>query len=166
MTQLAKATPSQRLFHAAHVERQKRLGSVKEAKTYAPPVVFAEPKLIEAIKKPEPVIEHPPVAKRQPGISKIVHIRRQVALTYGLKQSDLTGERRFINIARPRQIAMYLARTMLKRPWHEIGFHFGHRDHTTVIHAVRKIESLIAIDQVIASQVAAIRTALEVHRDN
>ncbi len=69
-------------------------------------------------------------------------IQRAVAEYYNLRLSELLSARRSRNIARPRQVAMYLAKQLTERSLPEIGRRFGGRDHTTVIHAVRKIEEL------------------------
>ena len=69
-------------------------------------------------------------------------IQRAVAEYYNLRLGELLSQRRSRNIARPRQVAMYLAKQLTERSLPEIGRRFGGRDHTTVIHAVRKIEEL------------------------
>ena len=63
-------------------------------------------------------------------------------------------------VARPRQVAMYLAKQLTARSLPEIGRKFGGRDHTTVMHAVRKVEELIADDAQIAQDTDVIRRAL------
>ena len=68
--------------------------------------------------------------------------------------------RRARNVARPRQVAMYLAKMLTARSLPEIGRKFGGRDHTTVMHAVRKVEELIADDAQIAQDVDVVRRAL------
>ena len=69
-----------------------------------------------------------------------------VARQYNVSRSDLLSSRRTANVVRPRQVAMYLAKTLTLRSLPEIGRRFGGRDHTTVLHAVRKIEALVAKD--------------------
>ena len=69
----------------------------------------------------------------------IENIQKTVADFYKLKISDMYSKRRPANIARPRQIAMYLAKELTQKSLPEIGELFGGRDHTTVLHAVRKI---------------------------
>ena len=64
-------------------------------------------------------------------------------------------------VARPRQVAMYLAKTLTSRSLPDIGRRFGGRDHTTVIHAVRKIEELRQTDSQIAEDVELLRRMLE-----
>lgn len=88
-------------------------------------------------------------------------IMRKVADHYNIKIADLLGPRRNRTIARPRQVAMYLAKKLTARSLPEIGRRFGGRDHTTVIHAVRKIEELKGTDSQIAEDVELLRRALE-----
>ena len=72
----------------------------------------------------------------------IDEIQKAVADHYNLRLTEMLSERRARNIARPRQVAMYLAKQLTQRSLPEIGRKFNGRDHTTVIHAVRKIEDL------------------------
>jgi len=88
-------------------------------------------------------------------------IIRKVAEHYNLRLSDMLSARRTRTIARPRQMAMYLAKTLTSKSLPEIGRRFGGRDHTTVIHAVRKIEELRAVDVQIAEDLELLRRALE-----
>ena len=62
---------------------------------------------------------------------------------------------------RPRQIAMYLAKTLTLRSLPEIGRRFGGRDHTTVLHAVRKIENLVGNDNVLAEEIELLKRLLQ-----
>jgi chromosomal replication initiator protein len=77
-------------------------------------------------------------------------IQKAVAEHYSLKQADLISERRARAVARPRQVAMWLAKQITTRSLPDIGRRFGGRDHTTVLHAVRRIESLKVEDAAIA----------------
>lgn len=88
-------------------------------------------------------------------------IMRKVSEHYNVRIADLLGPKRTRTIARPRQVAMYLAKTMTQRSLPEIGRRFGGRDHTTVIHAVRKIKELQDSDQRIAEDVVLLRRSLE-----
>ncbi len=87
-------------------------------------------------------------------------IQKAVAEHYVLKQADLLSERRTRAVARPRQLAMYLAKHLTTRSYPDIGRRFGGRDHTTVLHAVRRIEALKAEDAAIAADVEAITRKL------
>jgi chromosomal replication initiator protein len=80
-------------------------------------------------------------------------IQKTVAEHYSLKQADLISERRARAVARPRQVAMWLAKQITTRSLPDIGRRFGGRDHTTVLHAVRRIEQLKGEDQQIARDV-------------
>ena len=83
-------------------------------------------------------------------------IQKAVAEYYGMKQADLLSDRRNRAIARPRQTAMWLCKQLTTRSLPDIGRRFGGRDHTTVLHAVRKIEELKAVDAPIAADVEAL----------
>ena len=88
-------------------------------------------------------------------------IQRKVADYYNLRLSDLLSARRSRTIARPRQIAMYLSKILTTRSLPEIGRKFGGRDHTTVIHAVKKVEDLRVSDVAIDEVVEVLRRSLE-----
>jgi chromosomal replication initiator protein len=90
----------------------------------------------------------------------IDEIQRKVAEHYNLRMSDMHSARRARNVARPRQVAMYLAKQLTARSLPEIGRKFGGRDHTTVMHAVRKVEELMEDDAQIAQDVEVVRRAL------
>lgn len=91
----------------------------------------------------------------------IDEIQRAVCARFDLKQLDLISERRAVAIARPRQIAMYLAKRLTTRSLPEIGRKFGNRDHSTVIHAVRRIEELRGKDMEIDGAVRSLMRQLE-----
>lgn len=90
----------------------------------------------------------------------IDEIQRKVAEHYNIKLGDMHSARRARNVARPRQVAMYLSKQLTARSLPEIGRKFGGRDHTTVMHAVRKVEELTAEDASFAQDVEVIRRAL------
>ena len=90
------------------------------------------------------------------------NIQRTVAKYYNVKIQDLTGSRRTRSIARPRQIAMALAKELTSHSLPEIGESFGGRDHTTVLHAVRKIEELRESDSKISDDYNLLRHTLNV----
>lgn len=91
----------------------------------------------------------------------IDEIQRKVAEHYQLKLNDMHSARRARAVARPRQIAMYLSKQLTCRSLPEIGRKFGGRDHTTVMHAVKKIEELMGEDTTIAQDVEVIQRALK-----
>ncbi len=80
-------------------------------------------------------------------------IQKAVAEHYGLKQADLLCERRNRAIARPRQTAMWLCKQLTTRSLPDIGRRFGGRDHTTVLHAVRRIEELKVVEPTLFSDI-------------
>ena len=88
-------------------------------------------------------------------------IQRKVAEHYRLKISDLLCARRAREVARPRQIAMYLAKKLTPRSLPEIGRRFGGRDHTTVMHAVKRIEELRSQDRELDADVALLIRQLD-----
>ncbi len=83
-------------------------------------------------------------------------IQKACAEHYGMKQADLISERRNRSIARPRQAAMWLAKQLTTRSLPDIGRRFGGRDHTTVLHAVRRIEALKVDDAQLARDLEAL----------
>ncbi|WP_022728429.1 chromosomal replication initiator protein DnaA [Fodinicurvata sediminis] len=91
----------------------------------------------------------------------IEEIQKRVAEHYNVRVSDMSSARRARAVARPRQVAMYLAKQMTARSLPEIGRKFGGRDHTTVMHAVRKVEELKATDNGFAEDVDMLRRMLE-----
>ena len=91
----------------------------------------------------------------------IDEIQRRVAEHFNIKMAEMTSSRRARIVARPRQVAMYLAKQLTSRSLPEIGRKFGGRDHTTVMHAVRKIEELSASDRALAEDVELLRRMLQ-----
>ncbi|CAM3225712.1 chromosomal replication initiator protein DnaA [Paracoccus nototheniae] len=88
-------------------------------------------------------------------------IQRKVAEHYNIRLADMMGPKRARNVARPRQIAMYLSKQLTSRSLPEIGRRFGGRDHTTIMHGVRKIEELLVDDNALAEDVAMLKRMLE-----
>jgi chromosomal replication initiation ATPase DnaA len=81
--------------------------------------------------------------ERKRGYRSVESIMKIVCLHFGVSRIDVLSDRRTADIVRPRQIAMYLAKRLTLRSLPEIGRRFGGRDHTTVLHAVRKTQSLL-----------------------
>ncbi len=88
-------------------------------------------------------------------------IQKRVAEHYHMRLSDMSSARRARAVARPRQVAMYLAKQLTVRSLPEIGKKFGNRDHTTVMHAVSRITELMAADAAFAEDVDLLRKMLE-----
>ena len=80
---------------------------------------------------------------------------------YNIRLADLVGPKRVRTFARPRQIAMYLCKSLTSRSLPEIGRRFGGRDHTTVMHGVRRIDELRQTDAAIAEDLELLRRSLE-----
>lgn len=91
----------------------------------------------------------------------IEEIQRKVAEHYNVRLSDLIGPKRLRTIARPRQVAMYLAKQLTSRSLPEIGRRFGGRDHTTIMHGVRKIEELMVLDSQLADDLQLLKRLLQ-----
>jgi chromosomal replication initiator protein len=101
------------------------------------------------------------IRPQEPKRVKIEDIQRIVARQYNVSRSDLLSSRRTANVVRPRQVAMYLAKTLTLRSLPEIGRRFGGRDHTTVLHAVRKIEGLVGNDMALAEEIEILKRQLQ-----
>ncbi len=91
----------------------------------------------------------------------VEEIQRRVAEHYNIRLSDMVGPKRLRSFARPRQVAMYLCKQLTSRSLPEIGRRFGGRDHTTVMHGVKRIEELQLSDGQIAEDIELLRRALE-----
>lgn len=91
----------------------------------------------------------------------IEEIQRKVSEHYNIRFSELIGPTRVRTVARPRQVAMYLCKQLTTRSLPEIGRRFGGRDHTTIMHGVKKIETLRQKDSQIAEDIELLRRALE-----
>jgi chromosomal replication initiator protein len=91
----------------------------------------------------------------------IDEIQKRVAEHYNIRLADMHSERRARAVARPRQVAMWLCKQLTQRSLPEIGRKFGGRDHTTVMHAVRKIDELRAGDRSMAEDIELLRRMLE-----
>lgn len=138
-----------------------------------PKVERPKPALVEAINKAPPPPAPIDLPKAEPAIDhvrdwlilniapKVATIIRDTSAYFGVDVMDVLSQRRTANVMRPRQIGMYLAKTLTLRSLPEIGRRFGGRDHTTVLHAVRKIEALIeAGDAGVIADVSAIKARI------
>jgi chromosomal replication initiator protein len=100
------------------------------------------------------------VRTRDPKRVKIEEIQKLVATHYNVTRADILSARRTANVVRPRQIAMYLSKVLTPRSLPEIGRRFGGRDHTTVLHAVRKIEALAGADGRLSEEIDLLKRML------
>ena len=100
------------------------------------------------------------VRTREPKRVKIEDIQKLVATHFNVSRADILSSRRTATVVRPRQIAMYLAKVLTLRSLPEIGRRFGGRDHTTVLHAVRKIEGLANLDNQLSEELELLKRML------
>ena len=94
-------------------------------------------------------------------IANISDIQRKVASRYNIKVAEMSSSRRLRSIARPRQIAMYLSKTLTSKSLASIGANFGKKDHTTVMHAVKKIEELMSKDNDFREEITLLTRILQ-----
>ena len=100
------------------------------------------------------------VRQVEPKRVKIEEIQRIVAHHYQVSRADILSSRRTQTVVRPRQVAMYLAKQLTLRSLPEIGRRFGGRDHTTVLHAVRKIDDLVKNNSALSDEVELLKRML------
>jgi chromosomal replication initiator protein len=101
------------------------------------------------------------VRAREPRKVKIEDIQKLVATHFNVSRADILSSRRSASVVKPRQIAMYLAKVLTLRSLPEIGRRFGGRDHTTVLHAVRKIEGAVGADSGLREDVELLKRMLQ-----
>lgn len=92
---------------------------------------------------------------------KIEDVQRVVARHYNVSRDDLLSSRRTADVVWPRQVAVYLARVLTLRSFPDIGHYFGGRDHSTVLHAYRKIEALVGADTALAEEIEYLKGLLQ-----
>ncbi len=90
----------------------------------------------------------------------VEEIQEKVAAYYGLRVSEILSATRKAGIARPRQVAMYLCKSLTVKSLVEIGKYFGGKDHTTVLHACRRVEELFALDAVIQQDIQSLISSI------
>lgn len=101
------------------------------------------------------------VRAREPRKVKIEDIQKLVATHYNVSRADILSSRRSAGVVKPRQVAMYLSKILTLRSLPEIGRRFGGRDHTTVLHAVRKIEAAVGADSGLREDVELLKRMLQ-----
>jgi chromosomal replication initiator protein len=99
--------------------------------------------------------------EEETGVITIQQIQKLVAQTYKLTIDELVSKNNARNISHPRQVAMYLCKTLTKHSYPEIGRAFGGKHHTTVIHSVEKIESLVATDGTLQRLISELSESLQ-----
>jgi len=101
------------------------------------------------------------IRAREPKRVKIEDIQKLVANHYSVTRADILSSRRTATVVKPRQVAMYLSKALTLRSLPEIGRRFGGRDHTTVLHAVRKIEGLSAANTALREELELLKRMLQ-----
>ena len=101
------------------------------------------------------------IRSREPKRVKIEDIQKLVASHYSVTRQDILSSRRTAIVVKPRQVAMYLAKALTMRSLPEIGRRFGGRDHTTVLHAVRKIEGLCSANSALREELELLKRMLQ-----
>jgi hypothetical protein len=144
------------------------LSRLREFHAVVEPVVIRAP---EPEPQPEPEPVAPPVLEVQwiksieempdPRGPSVKDIKICVARHFNLSPRDLESPRRFAKIVRPRQIAFYLARKLTTRSFPDIGRRFGGKDHTTIIHSCKLIESRMGTDPKLAETVRCLEEQLQ-----
>lgn len=167
-------------LHHAHMERLARLGGIPKPWQPEPePVRVAGPVVVKVRPLDHPVIDKsyypqmwfwelvnfiPRFCNQSitiaPTAPSIHLIQRVVCRRYDITRNDILSQRRTANLVRPRQVAMYITKTLTPKSLPEIGRRFGDRDHTTVLHAVRKIEHLITRDPILAAQIEDLKAEI------
>lgn len=165
-------TPTEREAHRRHVEFKRKIA--ERAFELSKPVALEttpeppEPasKFDEWLARQDrnnPLPKEPwfSVESETPQVVTIEDIKRAVCQHARLTMVELLANRRLPSVVLARQVGMYLAKTETSRSYPDIGARFGFRDHTTVMHGVKKIASLIETDPLIAGHVAAVKALLE-----
>lgn len=155
--------------HAAEqgAEMRRRLPAVIAAEPLRAHVVTTRPRaqlpaLVMDIRPWEALRPAGYVAPPAPPRITIHAVQRAAARHFGVTRDELISERRTMPLVRYRQVAMFLTKQLTGRSLPEIGRQFGNRDHTTVLHAVRKITELLRHDPKTRDAVAAIEARLGV----
>jgi chromosomal replication initiator protein len=107
----------------------------------------------------EPLNTIDEIRRRSHG-TPIAFIQAAVALHYGIAPAEMLSQRRARSVARPRQVAMYLAKELTSKSLPNIGRCFGNRDHTTVMHAIKQVKALSSNDPLVFADIAALRNRL------
>jgi DnaA-like protein len=175
------ATSEQLREAAARAARRERMAAAAKVgqpiSSAPPPVVMArhaapaaDPAPAPAVADPIPnammEIAHEQLAQYRGAMNQVEAIQRAVLALYPkMTLTDLKSSRRGAAVVRPRQLAMYMVKSLTLRSLPDIGRRFGGRDHTTVLHAVRKIEALKERDPTLAGQIELIKASFKAVSD-
>ena len=162
----AKAIERHRAFHQSIAESAARLAAAKMAEatkalgTPLPAPKSFDPAADVLVGLPDWYFIIPPRDTSRPEGPRVDYIQDVVAKYYRVSCSDMRSDRRTADIVLPRQVAMYLTKELTKKSLPEIGRRFGGRDHTTVLHAVRKIAARVFRDAAFAAEVVMLIGAI------
>jgi hypothetical protein len=167
-TSIHDASPLQLAERIKHRDRMRRIAErAYQAREILPAVIEPTPMVPEPVDVialvPEDLTPVPPCAVRVSWFAERIgvdRIKRAVAKEYNTTCMEIDSDRRTKEIVRPRQVAMYLAKTMTLMSLPQIARRFNGKDHTTILHGVRKIEKLVAVDPELAAKVQIIRDAI------
>lgn len=139
-------------LHRQHLERQLRFAHAALKRREKPQQVFVvvkeRPKQPDEAPAPTPVdVQQIPITDAPDTPLRMDTIRRLVAQHYGVRKHDLLSDRRTADLVVPRHVVFYLGRRLTTLSLPMIGRHMGNRDHTTVLHGVRKIARDLQIDE-------------------
>ena len=150
-------TPTQREIHRRFLEGRRRMGMVERKSLPVPsrpaPVVIVKPQEVEPSGWREPISK---------AFNRVKPVVREVARLYSMTLADLTGSNRRKIYIEPRHVAAWMCQKLLGSSFPEIGRCLGDRDHTTILHAVRKIDQQMAADPLFAAKVWKIHAGLAV----
>ncbi len=139
---------------AAHIERRRRF----EAVAYDPEVRPVERAFLKTVIDR---LAKEADRKRLAELPEIVRIQVIVARAFGATRAEIIGRSRLKDIMLPRHVAIWLAHEITGFSFPHIGRRFGGRDHTTALHAVRKISAMIEADPLFAAHVEGLRAQIE-----
>ena len=150
--QLHEASPLQLSTLAAQKERRARMAQPKVIKPVLTNIPLVAAPVLPIVVKPEPqtwaekqmwfwMVKEPDVKEPELEYPQVRAVCKAVAKFYGVTLVDLFSSRRTQNLVRPRQVAMYLAKEMTLKSLPEIGYIIGDRDHSTILHSVRKVKA-------------------------
>jgi hypothetical protein len=168
MSILHQPTPTQRqaaerhrAFHASIAARAAERLSPPVTQELPPQAFPAEPDPPKVVAPMMiwPVIPDEPTPDIAPKLT-IRRIQIIVAAHFGMRASDIISERRTQDVVHPRHVAMFLAKVLTQKSLPEIGRRFGGRDHTTALHAVRKIGCLMQADADLAADISMLSEAI------
>jgi Bacterial dnaA protein helix-turn-helix len=167
-------TPLQAELHSARQARLARMGAWQRNEPVVPIERVLRAESVVTIPEPQPLPPSLPapepmkvetwfrmVEESPPQRLRVEHIQQAVALHFKIRREDLLSSRRTANLITPRHAAVWLAKRLTTKSLPEIGRRFGGRDHTTVLHAIRKTEQKIAAYPSLAAELAELETRLK-----